>query len=124
MSGKTDKKARKILRQELREKLIEERVEIMPQVKILKEATLNLKPCFEIFGLTFFKTRDVISFYDTLKNWVGERPKRVARKNLWQVFKKLTSKPGKADNETAAGMVPRETSEEESAGTAPVLASE
>lgn len=44
MSNRQHKKARKILREELRAKLAEEKVEIMPQVKILKEAVLNLKP--------------------------------------------------------------------------------
>lgn len=97
MGGRQDKKARKILREELRAKLAEEKAEIMPQVKVLKEAVLNLKPCFEIFGLTFFKTKDVVTFYDTLKEWVGEKPHRVARKKFWQVFSKLTTPPPVVD---------------------------
>lgn len=93
MSGKKEKKARKILREELRAKLSEEKVEIMPQVRTLKQAVLNLKPCFEIFGLTIFATKDVLAFYNTLKDWIGERPARVARKKFWQIFKKVSEKP-------------------------------
>lgn len=73
---------RKILRQELKAKLEEERVTIMPEIKTLKDAVLNLKPCFECFGLTFFKTKDVVSFYNMLKAWIGDAPGKNARKRV------------------------------------------
>lgn len=75
MGGHQRKLQRKIMRQELKARLDEERVTIMPQIKTMKEALKNLKPCFEFCGLTVFKTSDIKSFYGTLKEWTGEKPK-------------------------------------------------
>lgn len=93
---------RKILRQELKAKLEEERVTIMPEIKTLKDAVLNLKPCFECFGLTFFKTKDVVSFYNVLKEWIGERPHREAKANMRAAFKKL-KEPEEVKDENSVG---------------------
>lgn len=98
--------ARKLLKKELREQMEKEKVEIFPQIKVLKDAVKNLKPCFEIFGLTLFKTSDVANFYSTLKEWTGEAPHRVARKKFWGIFDRMTKRKPEAPLVMAAEVSP------------------
>lgn len=69
MGGAQTKKARKILRQEIKAQFEKEKVTVFPEIRTLVTAAKALKPAFKIFGFTVFKTVDVQKFAGYLTSW-------------------------------------------------------